>query len=135
MKRLIFGLMILCFSICFTGCIEKIPKTEKVRDLTFTVLAEKEIPEELRMQIEEKKEKPFCMSYEDSGILYIAEGYGVQPKTGYSVEVAEFYETENAVYFHSRLMGPEKGTDIEETKTFPYVVIASDLVGKNVVFD
>ena len=135
MRRLIFGVVLVILSGLLTGCIEKPLQKEKIRELTFVVLAEEEIPEELMEQIEKRKEKPFRMSYEDAGVLYIAEGYGVQPKTGYRVEVTEFYETENAVCFHTHLMGPEKGVETEEVETFPYVVIAAEEIGKAVIFE
>ena len=135
MKHLVFSLILIMIAGNLSGCVSEPLRTEKVRDLTFVVLAEEEIPKELLGQIEKKKEQAFRMSYEDKGVLYIAEGYGTQPKTGYSVEAVEVFEAENAVYFHTHLMGPEKGEEVEETPTFPYIVIATETVGKNVVFD
>ena len=85
--------------------------------------------------IEEEKEHPFRMVYADQGQLYIAEGYGGQPTTGYSVAVRELYETENTVCIHTNLMGPEKGEDIREIATFPYVVVQLEYIDKEVIFD
>ncbi|MBQ8039068.1 MAG: hypothetical protein IJ274_04235, partial [Lachnospiraceae bacterium] len=46
-----------------TGCaIEKTNRT-KVRDLEYHVVAEEEIPEELKKQIEEKKAADFKLTY------------------------------------------------------------------------
>lgn len=135
MKRLIFIIAIILTSLSLAGCISKPLKTEKLRDLTFAVLTKEEIPEELIRWIEEKKQDAFRMTYEDAGHLYIVEGYGAQPKTGYRIEVTDVYETENAVYFHSSLLGPEKDEEVEEITTFPYVVAVTQAIGKEVVFD
>ena len=66
------------------------------------------VPEEFARVIREEREKPFCLTYAEQGELYLARGYGRQDKTGYSVEVSELYETENAVVFHTRLMGRKR---------------------------
>lgn len=118
-----------------TGCVSRPQKTEKLRDLEFTVLNKDEVPEELKAQIEENQDRPFRLTYMDQGKLYIAEGYGAQLKTGYSVEVTGLYETSNAVYFHTNLLGPEKGEETKAATTFPYVVVMLEAVEKNVVFD
>lgn len=118
-----------------TGCVSRPQKTEKLRDLKFTVLNKDEVPGELKVQIEENQDRPFRLTYMDQGKLYIAEGYGAQLKTGYSVEVTGLYETSNAVYFHTNLLGPEKGEETKEVTTFPYVVVMLEAIGKNVVFD
>lgn len=135
MKRLIFTIIIIMASLSAAGCISKPLKTEKLRDLTFAVLSKEEIPEELAERIEEKKQEVFRMTYKDAGYLYIVEGYGAQPKTGYSIEVTDVYETENAIYFHSSLLGPEKDEEVEEITTFPYIVVVTQDIGKEAVFD
>lgn len=127
---------ILIFLVVFlTGCIEKPLQKEKIQELTFVVSEENEIPEELKSQIEKAKEKAFRMSYEDAGMLYIAEGYGMQPKTGYYVEVIYIYETEDAVVFHTHLMGPQKGEETEDEESYPYVVAVVENIGKKVLFE
>ena len=87
------------------------------------VIDREDEPEELSAMIEEEKEHPFRVIYADQGELYIAEGYGEQPTTGYSVAVKELYETKDAVRIRTNLLGPEKGEDIKEIATFPYVVV------------
>ena len=117
------------------GCVSRYDEEQKLRDLDFTVLDREDEPEELSAMIEEEKEHPFRMVYADQGRLYIAEGYGGQPTTGYSVAVRELYETENTVCIHTNLMGPEKGEDIREIATFPYVVVQLEYIDKEVIFD
>ena len=92
-------------------------------------------PEELKLLIEENKAKPFKLTYADQGSLYIAEGYGAQLTTNTRSSVNGLYETEDAVYIHTNLLGPEKGEETKEITTFPYVVVQLEDVGKNVIFD
>lgn len=135
MRRWIVDVILVFLTVFLTGCIEKPLHAEKIRDLTFVTLTEEEIPKELKAQIEKEKTQTFCMSYEDAGILYLAEGYGMQPKTGYQVEVVQLFETANAIRFHTHLLGPEKGIETEEIETYPYVVIAVEKIGKEVIFE
>ena len=118
-----------------TGCVSRPQKTEKLRDLEFTVMSKEDVPEEFQGQILQHQDLPFRLTYTDQGRLYIAEGYGAQLKTGYSVEVEGLYETSNAIYFHTNLLGPEKGEETKEVTTFPYVVVMLDAIDKTVVFD
>ncbi|MEE1314276.1 MAG: protease complex subunit PrcB family protein [Faecalimonas sp.] len=125
--------VILFFSILFSVCAcAKKMATEKIRDIEFTVVEEKNIPEELKTMMEGKE--VFKLTYADQGSLYVAVGYGKQPTSGYSIAVKECYETENAIYVHTNLIGPAKEERIVETATYPYLVIKLEFVDKNVVF-
>lgn len=135
MKRCMRCLVICLFLFTLTGCVSEPVKTEKLRDLEFTVLDKLSVPDEFQALVEEKKEKPFRLTYADAEELYIAEGYGAQLKTGYSVEVTELYETENTIFIHTNLLGPGKEEETKEITTFPYVVVKLKLIDKNVVFD
>lgn len=135
MRRYALGVILVLLIGCLTGCVEKPLKTEKIRELEFVTLTEEEIPKELQEQIEKEKAHAFRMSYHDADILYIAEGYGAQPKTGYRVEVVQVNETENAISFHTHLLGPEKGMKTEEIEVYPYVVIVIKDIGKAVIFE
>lgn len=110
-------------------------KTEKIRDLEFVVTDKDDVPKEFRALIEENRDTPVKMTYADRGKLYIAEGYGPQPTSGYSVEVEAVYETRDAVYIHTNLLGPEKGEETKEVTTYPYVVIQMEYIEKDVLFD
>ncbi|MBD5454907.1 MAG: protease complex subunit PrcB family protein [Lachnospiraceae bacterium] len=119
------------------GCKEKKDPLAKIKDLEFTVVAEENIPEELLAAINEKKTEGFKVTYQDSGFVYICRGYGEQTTGGYSIAVNALYETENAVYFNTTLLGPdpsEKGVK-KESKSYPYVVVKTEMVEKPVVFD
>lgn len=108
--------------------------TDKVRDIEFTVVEEKNIPEELVAMIGEKRHTPLKLTYADQGELFIARGYGTQSTSGYSIEVKECFETENAIYVHTNLIGPSKEEKIVEIETDPYIVIKMEFIDKNVVF-
>ncbi len=124
-----WGVLVLLLSAC---TVEKL-KTEKLRDIEFTVLDKEDIPEEFMEEIEEKQKNVFRMTYEDQGYLYIAEGYGKQETSGYSIEVDFLYETENAIYVRTNLIGPADEKIVEKF-TYPYIVIKMESVDKNVVF-
>ena len=131
-----FILVILCMNfLCLMGCSTKQLSIEKLRDIEFTVLDEKKIPKELEEMMDQKEGKPFKLTYADNGELYIAVGYGEQPTSGYSIEVKELYETKNAVYIHTDLIGPAKDEKIVERKSYPYIVVKSEFIDKNVVFE
>lgn len=135
MKGIIRCLAGLFLVLMLTGCVSRQQETEKLRDLEFTVIDKDDIPEEFKEVIEENQSAPFRLTYTDQGELYIAEGYGTQPKTGYSVAVKELYETKDTIYIHTNLLGPEKGEDTQEIPTYPYVVVKIEYVEKPVVFD
>lgn len=136
-RGILLGCLAAGFLLIFmlTGCVSRPQKTEKLRDLEFTVMSKEDVPEEFQEQILQHQDLPFRLTYTDQGRLYIAEGYGAQLKTGYSVEVEGLYETSNAIYFHTNLLGPEKGEETKEVTTFPYVVVMLDASDKTVVFD
>lgn len=119
----------------FVGCaIEKTNRT-KVRDLDYHVVTEEELPEELKSQIEEKKAADFKLTYETPEHLYIARGYGEQETGGYSIQVTELYLSNNAVFFKSTLIGPRKGENVAKSPSYPYIVIQTEKIDKNVVFE
>ena len=132
---LAWSMEVLALSGCISVCVRQTDTSEKLRDLEFTVLDKESVPSELSQVIEEKKEEPFQLSYGDQGVLYIAEGYGGQPTSGYSVEVNSLYETGSAVCIHTSLMGPETGEETEETVTYPYVVVQLEYIEKDVIFN
>lgn len=127
----IVGLCILCL---LSGCSIRKENKDKIKDLDFTVMEKDKVPEELKTMIEEKKKEPFKITYADQGWLYIAQGYGGKETSGYSVEVNECYEADNAVYIHTNLNGPAKDEKVAEKTTYPYVVVKLEFIDKNVIY-
>ncbi len=131
------GLYILLAGCMFILCACSVKKEdkEKLRDVEFTVVDSYDVPEELQKKIDDKKEKTFEISYADNGYLYIAQGYGSQETSGYSVEVKECYEAKNAIYLKTNLLGPPKDEEIIKGKTYPYVIVKVEYSDKNVIFN
>lgn len=122
--------------VCLTGgCRREADRTRKLRDIEFTVVEKSRLPEELSQMIEAEKAEDFRVTYADEGYLYIARGYGRRDTSGYSIEVAALYETENAVCIHTKLLGPSKEEKVTKSAVYPYVVVKMEWIEKNVVFD
>lgn len=132
--------MILCgtiFLLQLTGCTKQTDPMEKLKDLEFTVLAEENIPEELKTVIDEKKSDAFKVTYQDNGFLYICIGYGEQVSGGYSISANELYLTNNAIYVDTTLLGPDPADTSAAKKnapSYPYIVLKTEQVDKPVVF-
>ena len=121
-----------------TGCAAKKRDTlEKIKDLEFTVLADENIPEELKSVIEEKKGNAFKVTFQDNGFLYICIGYGEQVSGGYSIAVNDLYLTENAICVDTTLLGPQPGDTAvkKDTPSYPYIVLKTEFLDKPVVFN
>ena len=123
----------MCFGVF--ACGKKQDTMEKIKDLECTIIPEENIPEELLAMIEEKKENPFKMTFEDQGFLYICVGYGVQQTGGYSIAMNALYETANAIYVDTNLIGPQPEEKSNIVASYPYVVIKTEFIDKPVVFD
>lgn len=124
---------LLCFAVY--ACGQKQDPMEKIKDLEYTVIAEDNIPEELLAKIEERKENTFKLTFEDQGFLYICVGYGTQQTGGYSIAVNDLYETANAVYIDTNLLGPPPDEKSKPVASYPYIVVKTEFSEKPVVFD
>lgn len=130
------GLLVILAAVCigFTGCRSETGDDEKIRDLEFTVVGEKEIPEELADMISQKREKPFKLTYADGADMYIVIGEGPQQGGGYSIAVRELYLTENAVVIRTELTGPGKDEASGTDMSYPVLVVKTQFVEEPVVF-
>lgn len=128
-------IVVVTISCLLGGCSIEQTDGTKISDLSYTILKEEEIPQELLAQIEEKKASDFKMTYETDDSLYIVRGYGEQETGGYSISVKELYLTRNAIFLDSNLIGPRKGEKTAQNPSFPYLVIKTELREENVVFE
>ena len=119
----------------FCGCSVERTEEQKLKDLAFTVLEESQIPQDLKVLIEEKKQNEFKLTFDTEDAKYIAMGYGTQQTNGYSISVEELYETRNAIYINTNLLGPAKGEAVSEVESYPYIVVKIDYLDKSVVFE
>lgn len=134
-KRFVSICLICLMCMGVYACGQKQDTMAKIKDLDCTVMAEDNIPEELLEKIEDKKKDAFKMTLEDQGFLYICVGYGTQNTGGYSIAVNELYETANAVYIDTNLIGPKPEEKSNPVESYPYVVVKTEFIDKPVVFD
>lgn len=131
----ILTVFLLCVCFLISGCITRIEKEQKQKDLEYILIDQEHLQEEMTEVLGQLKKKAFHIVYSDQGKTYLAEGYGACPTTGYSIQVNELYETEHTIYIHTSLMGPEVSEETKEITTFPYIVVEISGTEKEVVFD
>lgn len=129
----ILGILAVCI-VLLDGCTLLSEEMIKLRDLDFTILGEEKIPEQLMTIIEERKKEAFQITYTDNTNLYICIGYGEQETGGYSIQILDFYLTQNAVVFDTNLVGPSKDEVKNAAPSFPYLVVKTKNPDKNVIF-
>lgn len=127
--------MLMCLTVIACGAKQKTDPLEKLKDLEFSVIAEDNLPEELYTMIEEKRESSFKLTFQDQGFLYICVGYGQQQSGGYSIAVNELYETSNAIYIDTNLIGPSADEKKHNSPSYPVIVVKMEFIDKPVVFD
>jgi len=128
-------LLIFITAILFTACKKDETEIKKIRDLDFTVVEEADLPGELKEIIDEKKEKPFRLTYSNKDYLYIAVGYGKQNSGGYSIAVEELFLADNAIYIDTNLIGPSQDDLVTQGVSYPYIVVKIEFIDKKVVFE
>lgn len=136
LEKRFFSILLVCL-LCagVIACGAKQDSMEKIKDLEFSVISEDKLPEELFSMIEEKKESPFKLTFQDQGFLYICVGYGQQETAGYSITVNALYETSNAIYIDTNLLGPNAEEKGKKAPSYPYIVVKTENIEKSVVFD
>ena len=113
--------------------VDKIDR-KKVNDVAFEVVEEENIPVEIEEYIDGFGKEMRRGSYLCSDELYIVVYYGEQSIDGYSIDVSKLYESKDAVFIETVLMGPKSSKEINEVKSYPYVVIKIPINDKKVVF-
>ena len=134
-KRLLSVFLICLMCMVVFACGKKQDTMEKIKDLECTVIPEDNLPEELFNMIEQKKENAFKLTFEDKGFLYICVGYGTQETGGYSIALNDLYETANAIYIDTNLIGPAPEEKSNPVASYPYIVVKTEFIDKPVVFD
>ena len=119
----------------FAGCASSQKEKKKLKDVDYTLLEERDIPEKLAESIEQKKEAEFKLSFETESDLYLVHGYGEQETGGYSIVVRDLFLTENALYFDTELLGPENGSNPQKKPSYPYIVVKTKKYKQNIVFE
>lgn len=127
------GTFLLCF-VLLNGCGVVKVSEEKTKELDYTVVSSDKLPAELLTMIDEKKEQPFRLTFEDNGYLYICQGYGKKERAGYSIRVEDAYMTQNAICFSTTLIGPSPNDEKNTQATYPYIVVKTQQRDLTVVF-
>lgn len=116
------------------GCGFTSTSDQKVKDVEYTVVEDRDLPEELKRIIAQKKKQELRMTYATKEYTYIVAGYGTQQTSGYSIGIDELYASENAVVLKTSLLGPGKDESINSVETYPYVVVKIERTEYPVVF-
>ena len=135
MKKICLLVIVSIMAAMLSACGGETEKEENRNNLEFTVVSEDGLPDELKEILDQKKEGAFKLTYADEGYLYICVGYGKQESGGYSVTVNELYETDNAIYVNTNLLGPKAGSSPGTSPSYPYIVLKIEFRDKTVVFD
>jgi hypothetical protein len=135
-KRLICLGFVLLGLVAFTlsGCLGKGDSGKKVKDMEFSVVADTDMPQELKEIITQKQQSPFKLTYSDDKNLYIVVGYGQQPSGGFSIAVNDLFLTDNSIVLKTELIGPSKGEVAGVEASFPFIVIKTEMSELPVVF-
>lgn len=134
-KKINIFLLICIFVILAAGCKLEKKNTTKKNYIDYTVVANKDIPEELKNIIDEKKEREFRITFSSNDYLYIVMGYGMRATTGYSVKLDELYETDNTININTSLIGPSQNDVVNQVVTYPYIVVKIEFRDKPTVFE
>lgn len=133
-KYLSVILMLVLCAVFFNACTIPGKENEKIRDLEMTVLSSERVPKELMEIIDDKKNQPFELTFQDEDYLYICIGYGEQSTGGYSIAVDELYLGENKVCVKTTLLGPKESTNNNPVPSAPFIVIRTEKTDKPVTF-
>lgn len=134
MRKIVAGLAALLILCNLAGCGFFSTSEEKVGEVEYTVVEDRDLPDELKRIIDTKKDKELRMTYATKEYTYIVAGYGEQPTSGYSICVDDLYASENAVVVKLSLLGPGKDENITQVKTTPYIVIKVERTQYPVIF-
>ena len=134
-KKWVCFFLTMCF-LLLASCGKKQDTGEVKKQVAFSICEEEELPDELKDLIEDKKECPFQLTFQNSANLYIVVGYGEQPRGEYVAAVRELYETEKGIYADTTLISLSYVRDQKagEPSTYPYVVLKCKKTDKPVFF-
>lgn len=124
--------MLMSIFVC-GGC--KAVKIEEARreQLDYTLVQQDEVPETIESLLEDRKVREFQFTYKSGDELYLFKGYGQQMSGGYSIQVIDLSESENAIFFETKLIGPEE-VDVGSEPSYPYIGVKLKYQDKPVQF-
>ena len=131
----IFTVSLMVLILGVTGCGLQKTGTQKVRDLDYTVVTEQELPEELQKEINERYTEDFKMTCMLDDSLYIVRGFGMQETGGYGLRFKICIWHKMRLILRQILIGPENGAEAEKAVSYPYIVVKTERLEENVVFE
>lgn len=134
-RSLLLLLSALALILLLSGCSLGGSAIVKVRDLDFTVLDQDQVPKPLQEVIDENLATEMKLSYLNDGKLYIARGFGEQTTGGYSIAVEQCYLGEDGIHVKFQLIGPSKDTKLTEEPSYPYIVIQTENLDEEIIFE
>ena len=102
--------------------------------LAYIVVETAELPSSAQEMIQEKKDRDFQMTYQKGDTVYLIRGYGKKMSGGYSIQVAELSVSSTAVFFKTRLIGPEKENQ-SGAPSYPYIAVKTEYREEPVIFE
>ena len=132
---ILLGMIVVCgfiFWACGTDA-----KPEKTGDVSYFVVPEEEVPEELQKLIDERLESEFRLSFSEGETLYLAVGYGRQETGGYSIQVKDLYLADDMIYIDTELQGPlpEETESAKDSTAAPWLVVKMQQMDKTIYFE
>ena len=126
--------LVLTLAVVVVGCASSGDSAKKEgREIDYTVVESAKLPEELLRTIEKNREKEIRMTYLDGEDMYLVRGYGEQKTGGYSIAVASCTETETAILFDTRLIGPTETEGLSKDPSYPCLVVKIEARDKEVM--
>jgi len=132
------GILVCIFVVCacsvcgLWGC----GATEaSVTTLDYTVVEDKDIPQELKNIIDEKKENTIRLTYNTDEYTYAVAGYGTMETSGYSICVNSVALGTDAILIDVDLLGPKPQEQVTKVSTTPYIVLKMEKRDETVVFN
>lgn len=117
------------------GCMRKEDEPKRLRDIEYTVVEAEDVRPRLEAVINERKDRPFRVTYRDGEDYYAAVGYGKKPTAGYEITVEDVCETDRGILIRTSLTGPLKDSRKKAEETYPYIVLKLEYTGAEVIFE
>lgn len=135
-KALVLLVIVIACGFVFWACGSD-SRPEKTGDVSYTVVPDDEVPEELMKLIDERKESEFRLSFSEGENLYLVVGYGRQETGGYSIQIRDLYLAGDVLYMDTELLGPlpEETADAKDSTAAPWLVVKMQQMDKTIYFE
>ena len=135
-KALIILVIVIACGFVFWACGSD-SRPEKTGEISYAIVPENEVPEELMKLIDERKESEFRLSFSEGEDLYLVVGYGRQETGGYSIQIKDLYLSGDVIYLDTELLGPlpEETADAKDSTAAPWLAGKMQQMNKTIYFE